>query len=115
VRGEVFEPAITPRRSPNENQPLCDGSLGAAQNGEVHGERRRLILRVAAVPGGVIGIAFGAGATVYLRAVFRWNAAVDPSSVGIAFAFAAAVGILFGVWPARRATPLKPIEALRYE
>jgi putative ABC transport system permease protein len=65
--------------------------------------------------GGVIGIGFGAGGAVMLREVFHWNAAVDLGSVLIAFVFAAAVGIVFGVWPARRAASLDPIEALRYE
>jgi putative ABC transport system permease protein len=65
--------------------------------------------------GGVIGILLGTGAAVFLRTVFDWNASVGLSSVVLAFVFSAAVGILFGVWPARRAMSLDPIEALRYE
>src|SRR5262245_56319661 len=65
--------------------------------------------------GGVIGIGVGTGAAVFLRQAFHWSTAVGPSSVLIAFVFSAAVGILFGVWPARRAAALDPIEALRYE
>ena len=65
--------------------------------------------------GGLIGIGVGTGAAVVLRQAFRWSTSVGPSSILIAFLFAAAVGILFGVWPARRAASLDPIEALRYE
>ncbi len=65
--------------------------------------------------GGVVGIALGAGASVVLRHAFDWNTSVGVSSVLIAFLFAAAVGVIFGVWPARRAASLDPIESLRYE
>ena len=65
--------------------------------------------------GGVIGIALGAGAAIVLRSAFNWNTSVGLSSVLVSFLFAAAVGIVFGVWPARRAASLDPIEALRYE
>jgi len=65
--------------------------------------------------GGIVGVALGAGTAVVGRMLFGWNAAVSVSSVLIAFFFAAAVGIGFGVWPARRAASLNPIESLRYE
>ena len=65
--------------------------------------------------GGLVGIGLGAGAAILLRQVFHWSTAVGASSVGVAFLFAAAVGIVFGVWPARRAAALDPIESLRYE
>jgi len=65
--------------------------------------------------GGIIGVTLGAGGAVLLRTAFHWNTAVGPSSVLVAFLFSAAVGIVFGVWPARRAASLDPIEALRYE
>ena len=65
--------------------------------------------------GGVVGILLGTGAAVFLREGFDWNTSVGLSSVLVAFLFAAVVGILFGVWPARRAAALDPIEALRHE
>ncbi len=65
--------------------------------------------------GGITGIALGAGAAIVLRRVFGWTTSVDGMSILIAFVFAATVGIVFGVWPARRAAGLDPIESLRYE
>jgi putative ABC transport system permease protein len=65
--------------------------------------------------GGIIGIAVGTGGAMVLSKAFQWNTSVSPSAIGLAFAFSAAVGVLFGVWPARRAATLDPIQALRYE
>ena len=44
-----------------------------------------------------------------------WNTAVSPDAILVAFLFSAAVWVFFGLWPARRAASLDPIEALRYE
>ena len=65
--------------------------------------------------GGLIGAALGWGTAVVLHMAFNWNTSVSWSSVAMAFAFSAVVGIVFGVWPARRAAGLDPIDALRYE
>lgn len=63
--------------------------------------------------GGVIGIIFGMGASLIVAKILVSQ--VTPWSVLIAFGFSAAVGIIFGMAPAIRASRLSPIEALRYE
>jgi putative ABC transport system permease protein len=65
--------------------------------------------------GGLIGVVLGAGGAFALSNLGGFNTTVDISSVILAFAFSATVGVLFGVWPARRAAALDPIIALRYE
>ncbi len=65
--------------------------------------------------GGLIGVAAGMGAAVELHNLMGWRTAVDMASVGLAFGFAAATGLIFGVWPAKQAAALDPIEALRFE
>jgi putative ABC transport system permease protein len=65
--------------------------------------------------GGVLGIMVGVGTAVLLSRVMQWNTLISPMSIGIAFLFSAAVGLFFGIWPARRASRLDPITALRYE
>jgi putative ABC transport system permease protein len=65
--------------------------------------------------GGLLGIAVGFGASGALAELAGWNTAVSPQAVGLAVAFSATVGLFFGIWPARRAAALDPIEALRYE
>ena len=65
--------------------------------------------------GGIIGIVLGAGGAAIMSRTAGWSTQVSPAAVGLAFAFSALVGVLFGVWPARRAASLDPIIALRYE
>lgn len=65
--------------------------------------------------GGLIGILVGSGGATALSAAFSWNVKISPAAIALAFAFSAAVGLIFGVWPARRAATLDPIVALRYE
>ncbi len=65
--------------------------------------------------GGAIGIAVGVGAATGLQSSFGWDTAIDGSSIILAFVFASVTGLIFGVWPARRASTLDPIEALRYD
>ncbi len=65
--------------------------------------------------GGVLGILAGFAASHILSELVGWQTLVSPTSVIIAFAFSATVGLIFGLWPARRAAMLDPIDALRYE
>jgi putative ABC transport system permease protein len=70
---------------------------------------------VLCLAGGVIGILLGSVGAVLLSVVAHWNTLISPAAVVLAFAFSAAIGLFFGIWPARRAATLDPIEALRYE
>jgi len=65
--------------------------------------------------GGVIGILAGAIGAALLSVFAHWNTLISPLAILVAFAFSAAIGLFFGIWPARRAATLDPIEALRYE
>jgi putative ABC transport system permease protein len=65
--------------------------------------------------GGVIGIGVGLVATYAIAHFAEWRTLIDPRSIVVAFVFAAAVGIFFGFYPAKKAAGLDPIEALRYE
>jgi putative ABC transport system permease protein len=67
------------------------------------------------VVGGGIGVALGVTASRVIATKAGWPVLIDPKSVALAFGFAAAIGIFFGFYPARKASRLDPIEALRYE
>ena len=65
--------------------------------------------------GGVLGIGLGVWGAKLLTSIKHWATLVSPDSILIAFVFSAAVGIFFGFYPARKASQLDPIDALRYE
>jgi putative ABC transport system permease protein len=86
------------------------------------GARPRVILNqflieamVVALIGGLIGIAVGVISSYAIAAIAGWRVALSPLTIVLAVGFAAAVGIFFGYYPARKASRLSPIEALRYE
>jgi putative ABC transport system permease protein len=65
--------------------------------------------------GGALGLVVGAGAALFAAKFAGWQTVVTSTSVLTAFVFSAAVGLFFGIMPARRAAGLDPIDALRYE
>ncbi|MBF5042351.1 FtsX-like permease family protein [Aggregicoccus sp. 17bor-14] len=67
------------------------------------------------VAGGVLGIALGVLVAERLATQFGWPTLVQPQIILVSVGFSAAVGVIFGLYPARRASMLDPIEALRYE
>lgn len=86
------------------------------------GARRRDIVRqflvesvLISIGGGAVGIAFGYLLSWLIATSAHWKTIVTPVSVVIAFGVSVAVGVLFGIYPARQASRVDPIEALRYE
>ena len=65
--------------------------------------------------GGALGLLVGAAAATLLNRLAGWQTVVTAESAMMAFGFSAVVGIVFGIWPARRASQLDPIDALRHE
>ena len=86
------------------------------------GARRRDILwqflleaLVLSGTGGLFGVLFGIATALGLGQLSQFQVDITPWSVVLAFSFAAVIGVFFGLHPARKASRLQPIEALRYE
>ena len=67
------------------------------------------------IAGGAIGVLLGIGGSKLVSRFAGWPVEISTSSVALAFGFAAAIGVFFGFYPARKASRLDPIDALRYE
>ncbi|WP_339661756.1 ABC transporter permease [uncultured Polaribacter sp.] len=67
------------------------------------------------ITGGVLGVLLGLGATVFIEKFLNWPTSVALYSIVISFVVCAVTGIFFGWYPARKASALDPITALRYE
>jgi putative ABC transport system permease protein len=67
------------------------------------------------IAGGLIGVAIGVGTASWLASRFKWPVLVQPDVIIVSVAFSAFVGVVFGLYPARKASKLDPIEALRFE
>lgn len=65
--------------------------------------------------GGVIGAVIGVTSASSVGRALGWSTSVSPAAIAVAFCFAVAVGVFFGLYPARKAALLNPIDALRYE
>jgi macrolide transport system ATP-binding/permease protein len=70
---------------------------------------------VVSLLGGLLGLALGMGASYTMGQVAGWAVVVTPRTVLVAMGFSVVVGVVFGLWPAQKASALEPIAALRYE
>ncbi|HTN44072.1 MAG TPA: ABC transporter permease [Nitrospiria bacterium] len=70
---------------------------------------------VLSLAGGVLGVILGVACSRVISAFVHWPTIISLSSIMLASAFSIAIGVFFGLYPARRAASLDPIEALRYE
>jgi putative ABC transport system permease protein len=70
---------------------------------------------VLSIAGGIAGIIIGQIAAFFLAILGGWEFAIDLNVIGLALGFSSLVGIVFGVWPARTASRLQPVDALRFE
>jgi putative ABC transport system permease protein len=86
------------------------------------GARQRDVIRqflveavLISLMGGLIGIGFGFGMSRLIAWLAGWSTVTTAGSVLLAFAFSVSIGLVFGIYPARQAARLDPVEAIRYE
>src|SRR3989442_14121251 len=88
-------------------------SVGASEKDIMNQFRYETVLVSGA--GGLIGILVGAAMAKGINLFAGWETVVSLGSVAVAFGVSVMVGIVFGIYPARQAARLDPVEALRYE
>ena len=88
-------------------------AIGATE----HDVRSQFLIEALALSliGGICGIVSGVGASAGISQLLQWPTEISIFAILVAAAFAAGIGIVFGYYPARKASALDPIEALRYE
>ena len=69
---------------------------------------------ILSLSGGLIGVAFGFAASALLGQLTGWQMSIQVSTIALALGFSVAVGLFFGIYPARKAANLNPLDALRY-
>jgi putative ABC transport system permease protein len=86
------------------------------------GARRRDIIRqflvettLITTTGGAIGVLVGIGLSQLVGSFAGWSTITTPASIILAFVVSVSVGLVFGVYPARRAATLDPVQSLHYE
>lgn len=70
---------------------------------------------VIGIIGGAIGVVLGCGASIIISKVAGWNTVISVWAIVIAVVFSVGIGLIFGIYPARKAAMMDPIDALRYE
>jgi putative ABC transport system permease protein len=65
--------------------------------------------------GGLVGVGLGVAASFSIGSLLGWPVLLAPEAIVLAVAFAFAIGVFFGLYPARKAARLSPVEALRFE
>ncbi len=68
-----------------------------------------------ATAGGLLGVAVGTAGVSILRHATEWHAVITPWALALSLGVSCLTGVVFGIYPARRAAPMHPIEALRHE